>query len=475
MSISSSPATGWPTRQTTPSKPICFAPTGPVAGQVQYCLPPLDRCNYGYLRTLLDQHCLWQLQAPPRSGKTTFLRALAAQLTADGYACQYLNAAAQTTLLADLKHWLTAASPPVLLLDNLDALPPAERHDGLRVLDRHWREQERWPAGLVLASAYDLHGADSPLQADLRQVHLADFSREQIAALYAQHAAANGQRLTEAALDWLWMWTEGQPWLVNALGWTACVELPVGGERPPVLTTLQLEPALHHLWQAGQAPLPRLAERLQEPPLVRVLDALLSGAGEAELKGADVAVARGLGLLRATGPVHIAHPYYRELLPRLLIRDTAHSLLRLPSWYSDDRGRLELARVLGDLRVFWRQHAARWLAACPYRQSGPLLLAQAFLHRMLDEYLTHHYDLGWGRHDLLLRRPYRGGLQQAVLVLTGNGSQRVDLTAALAQTATVMQQQDIDEGHLLLFDRQDPIHAQEWRQGRLVEVWSMAV
>ncbi|MDR1110815.1 MAG: ATP-binding protein, partial [Deltaproteobacteria bacterium] len=46
---------------------------------------------------------------------------------------------------------------------------------------------------------------------------LADFSKDEIRILYGQHSEATGQVFDDSALERAWDWSEGQPWLVNAL------------------------------------------------------------------------------------------------------------------------------------------------------------------------------------------------------------------------------------------------------------------
>ena len=46
---------------------------------------------------------------------------------------------------------------------------------------------------------------------------LRNFTRDEVAALYAQHTAETGQVFLPEAVDRAFLLTQGQPWLVNAL------------------------------------------------------------------------------------------------------------------------------------------------------------------------------------------------------------------------------------------------------------------
>ncbi len=55
-----------------------FNTEGPVDCARHYCLPPLARLDMADVRMLIDQQKYFAIHAPPRSGKTTYLLALAA-------------------------------------------------------------------------------------------------------------------------------------------------------------------------------------------------------------------------------------------------------------------------------------------------------------------------------------------------------------------------------------------------------------
>jgi len=48
---------------------------------------------------------------------------------------------------------------------------------------------------------------------------MGDFSESDVTVLYQQHSDETGQPFTPQALARIWHWTQGQPWLVNAIGY----------------------------------------------------------------------------------------------------------------------------------------------------------------------------------------------------------------------------------------------------------------
>ncbi|MDR1937395.1 MAG: AAA-like domain-containing protein, partial [Tannerellaceae bacterium] len=59
-------------------------------------------------------------------------------------------------------------------------------------------------------------GSASPFNIVKKSLTLHNFTREEIAGLYAQHTVETGQVFEDSAIDLVWEQTQGQPWLVNA-------------------------------------------------------------------------------------------------------------------------------------------------------------------------------------------------------------------------------------------------------------------
>lgn len=64
-----------------------------------------------------------------------------------------------------------------------------------------------------------------------------------------------------------------------------------------------------------------------------------------------------------------------------------------------------------DFQDFFRQNADSWIERFDYKESGPQLLLQAFLQRVVngDGYIDREYGLGRGRTDLLITKPLTDG------------------------------------------------------------------
>ena len=98
------------------------------------------------------------------------------------------------------------------------------------------RDMVPFPASIALVGMLDVRdykaqirpdgeslGQISPFNIIAEDLMLRNFTEDEVAALYAQHTEATGQKFEAAALAKVWEFTRGQPWLVNAIA-RECVE-----------------------------------------------------------------------------------------------------------------------------------------------------------------------------------------------------------------------------------------------------------
>jgi hypothetical protein len=310
--------------------------------------------------------------------------------------------------------------------------------------------------------------------------------------------------------------TQGQPWLVNALGYETCFKMQQGRERTRPITSEMIYEAKENLILRRETHLDQLADKLKEERVRRVVAPILQGT---ELGGRasdnDLQYVIDLGLVRRTaaGP-QIANAIYREIVPRELttiIQADFESLIE-PVWYVRADGRLDLAKLLTAFQQFFREHSESWVERFDYREAGPQLLLQAFLQRVVNRggRVEREYGLGRKRTDLLVIWPVGGSEsanQRMSEWLAANGNRpsaigrppsaisyqravielkvlhkSLDATLAegLAQTWEYADRCRADEAHLVIFDR-TPGKAWEekvWRrveshQGMGITVWGM--
>lgn len=524
-----------------------FNTAGPVDPGKHYCLPPLDRLALDEVLPLIEQEKYFVLHAPRQTGKTSCLLALMAHLNGSGhYRCVYCNveggqaarenvAAAMQAILSELvsraelylqDDWLRglwktvlvesgpyaalneiltrwavhSAQPLVLLIDEIDALIGDTLISVLRQLRSGYdKRPAAFPQSIILCGVrdvrdYRIHSSTeqavitggSAFNIKAKSLRLGDFNQEEMAALYGQHTIETGQVFQPEALDCLWNLSQGQPWLVNALGYETCFEMKAGRDRSQPITAALVEEAKENLILRRQTHLDQLADKLREDRVKRVIEPLLAGDDLAEsFRPDDVGYLVDLGLIKQEfgQPIRIANPIYQEVIPRELGWDIQSGMSQQTAWYVNSTGRLELSKLLTAFQAFFREHSEHWVERFQYREAGPQLLLQAFLQRIVNGggRIEREYGLGRMRTDLLILWNHAGGVQKAVIELKLlHKSLAKTLEIGLEQTLAYLDRCGAEEGHLVVFDRtpgkpwDDKLfQLQETVRGREIQVWGM--
>ena len=529
-----------------------FNTAGPIIPTKHYCVPALARIDVDHLLRLIGQWKYFVLHAPRQTGKTSTLLALQDAINEDGeLRCVYVNvevgqsaredvAGAMRAILAalalaadderlretslaalstagphmalreTLARWAESEPRPlVLMIDEIDSLVGDTLLAVLRQLRAGYAERPaRFPQSVILCGVRDVRdyrirssteqaivAGGSAFNVRAESVRLGDFSQRDIESLLAQHADETGQSFTPEAKLQLWVLTEGQPWLVNALAYEACFADEAGLDRSRSITAEAIQDAREQLIRRRETHLDQLADKLQEARVRRVVEPLLTGDGMPErIPPDDLDYVRDLGLVACDDPVRIANPIYREVIPRDLTWTTQAFLTHEPAWYVDDRGSLLTDKMLAAFQEFFREHSEHWVERFEYKEAGPQLLLQAFLQRIVNSggRIEREYGLGRMRTDLLIVWPV-GGPDSRTLAQEPGRTQKVVVECkvlhkgrdktwreGLRQTRAYMDRCGTAEGHLVIFDRtkgrswQDKLYRQEDTEGGApVTVWGM--
>ena len=536
-----------------------FNTAGPVVPDLHYCVPPLERLDAGELLMLIRQRKYFVLHAPRQTGKTSALLALRDELNAgDEFRCVYVNveggqsaredvgaglrailsalargaretlddlfvaeiwlgildsAGPHDALRETLARWAESeAKPLVLMIDEIDALIGDTLLAVLRQLRSGYPERPgRFPQSVILCGVRDVRdyhirtsagnaivAGGSAFNVRAESLRLGDFSSREVESLLDQHTRETGQAFTGEARTAIGELTRGQPWLVNALAYEACFKNRAGRDRDRAITDDAIHDARELLILRRETHLDQLADKLQEERVRRVVEPLLSGAEAADsIAPDDLQYVRDLGLVTRSGPVAIANPIYREVIPRDLTYTTQEmSIHHDPAWYTGDDGALRVGDLLAAFQAFFREHSEHWVERFQYKEAGPQLLLQAFLQRIVNGggRIEREYGLGRMRTDLLLLWPLRGAHAQAPAPAgEGRATQRVvieckvlhrgldrTLREGLAQTRAYMDRSGAAEGHLVVFDRTEGrtwdekiFRRNEAEGGVPVTVWGM--
>lgn len=115
----------------------------------------------------------------------------------------------------------------------------------------------------------------SPFNVAVESLRIGDFTAGEVAALYQQHTAETGQQFTPEAVERAFGYSQGQPWLVNALAREVTQKMRI--EPPEPVTADHIDTAKERLVLAQATHLDSLAARLREPRVRRVIEPLIAG------------------------------------------------------------------------------------------------------------------------------------------------------------------------------------------------------
>ena len=281
----------------------------------------------------------------------------------------------------------------------------------------------------------------------------------------------------------MWEQTRGQPWLVNALAKEMCFEHEAVRLRQPPIAEHEVYEAREALIPAARDPPRPVGGQAARAQGAAVIEPLLSG-GDAKYSDRDREYVRDLGLVAPDPPLRIANRVYAEVVPRELTWVLEDQMPQQTAWYVEPDGSLNLDKLLAAFQQFFRENSEHWVERAEYREAGPQLVLQAFLHRVVNGAgrIEREYALGSRRVDLLIIWPSRTGSPGRFVVecklLRGGRAQTVE--KGLEQTAAYMDLCGAGAGHLVIFDvrpgkswgdrvfREDRVG-----EGRRIVVWGM--
>lgn len=532
--------------------PRFFNTAGPIKPDLHYNVDPLVRIDLLEIEMLIRQEKYFILHAPRQTGKTSCLLALRDYLNAQGiYWAVYANVEAgqayrddvdkvnrsvvssianetaivlgtelpirimaevvqnepSTALMLPYLRRLSAAldRPLVLFIDEIDALVGDSLISILRqIRSGYTNRPAHFPQTVILCGVRDVRdyrivtsnkdiiAGGSAFNIKSESLRLGNFSREEIFELYTQHTAATGQVFDEACFPLIWTATEGQPWLVNALGYEVTMGMRENRDRSIRIIPEMIYLAQEHIIYRRDTHIDILIDKLREDRVRRVIGPILSGGEERDeemMADDDIQYTVDMGLVVRDKPLRISNAIYKEIIPRELTWSRQQTLVQQAAWYINPDNSIDMEKLLLDFQTFFRQNADSWIERFDYKESGPQLLLQAFLQRVVNGggYIDREYGLGRGRTDLLITKPlsdgYGGPMQRIVLELKiKRGDLDKIIETGLKQTVGYMDKCGgvINEGHFILFNRDKGVsweekiwHRTEHYAGKDIMVWGM--
>lgn len=303
-------------------------------------------------------------------------------------------------------------------------------------------------------------GSASPFNIVTEALTLREFTRDEIAALYGQHTADTDQRFAESAIDRVFYWTQGQPWLVNAIAREA-VEKICRNDTSIEVTADMVDQAAHAIILRRDTHIDSLLERLKEPRVRGVVEPVILGDEiTAEYLSDDLAFCIDLGLLKQEkGLLKPANPLYAEVIGRILSYGAQQTMLgseigRDAPCYIDEDGRFDMRRMLEEFQQFWRENSEIWCERFDYREAAPHLILMGFLQRVLNGggRVVREMAAGSGRLDLCVEYDNR---RYPLELKVRHGDKTVP--DGLRQLSRYLETLGEAEGWLIVFDRRPEI------------------
>ncbi|MFM2248401.1 MAG: hypothetical protein RL071_4476 [Pseudomonadota bacterium] len=499
-----------------------FNTTGPCDPARHFMLAPGARLPD--LQPFITRQQYFVLHAPRQTGKTTAMRAFAAELRAQGLAACWVTIEASQgvedpaeaeplwlralhragaalpadqrppdprafdaeptgdRLAAYLRAWAGALSVPlVLLIDEADVVVGPALISFLRQLRDGFMDRAvgAFPTSVALVGMRDLRdyltqakgghapNPGSPFNIKAASITLRNFSPAEVEQLLHQHTEETGQPFAPDATAELARVTDGQPFLVNALA-DLCVTTLVPDRAQPV-TRAQVAEARERLILARTTHLDSLAQRLREPRVAQIVQAVVLGDDPMAIPydTDDTQYVLDLGLLRR-GPdgLEAANPIYREVLVRQLSLSLQSAIPR-PTWpWATPEGRLDMPALLEAFRQWWRENADIAVRPIPeYPEAVPHLALCGFLQRVINGGGRVHREFAAGRGamDLLVEfGPDRFAIE--LKRLRSRDRLEVVVARGVAQLGRYLDTVGLDHGWLVVFDvRPDqPWEARLW-------------
>jgi len=483
--------------------PRRFNTAGPCVPGVHYMLPPERRLSEA--RGMIEEGLFFVLHAPRQTGKTTLLNGLARALNEEGrftalvISVEFLrhakgvsdaNLAIAGFLFEESERFLpeaerapapsssnpafavhhllaawAAASPKpiVLLLDEVDSLPDDILLNLLGQLRMGYTARPApFVHSLALVGLRDVRdyrvqlrpesqslGTSSPFNVKSESLTLRNFTRDEVAELYAQHTEETGQVFEEGAVTHAFQQTAGQPWLVSALARQITEKAVTDRARP--ITAADVETAKEVLIERRDTHIDSLVDKLHEARVRRIIQPILTGALlEPDVLNDDLVYVRDLGLVTTDPAIQIANPIYQEIIPRALTYVIQRTIVEEASSYTRPDGSLDMSALLRSFQSFFAEHSESWLGRFDYHEAGPHLVLMAFLQRVVNGggSVQRELAVGSGRVDIHVK--WHG--QRFAVELKIRRGERTE-AQGVEQLARYLDRLRLPEGYLVIFDR----------------------
>ena len=486
-----------------------FNIAGPCHPDEHYMVPVLERNKS--LLPLIEQKQYFVIHAARQSGKTTLLHELVDHFTQEGkyyalycsleqaqvfteakegilqilntlrFAVKYsqlpnkekfarqldVNDTANLIKTAITDYCLALDKPLVIFFDEIDALQDSTLISFLRQLRNGYITRSRipFPHSIALVGMRNIRdykskiredrqtlGSPSPFNIITKALTLRNFSIKEIEGLYRQHTQATGQVFEKAAVESVHDYTDGQPWLVNAIAREIIMEI-LENDFTKKITAAHVDQAVKNILLRRDTHIDSLLERLKEERVRKVMEPVITGEKYAiSFTDDDTQYCLDLGLLKNEDNVlKPANKMYAEVIIRTLSYDLQyHMESQIENRWVKTDGSLDMNGLFKAFQQFWRENSEIWQEKYQYQEAAPHLILQAFLQRVVNSGggVSREYAANKGRMDLCV---HYGKNKYPIEIKLHYGKKTIP--EGLEQLAGYMDTVGENTGWLVVFDR----------------------
>ncbi len=299
-------------------------------------------------------------------------------------------------------------------------------------------------------------GSASPFNIISESLTLENFSADEIESLYDQHTKSTTQKFDKKTIEKIYHWTQGQPWLVNALAREIIVKI-LKNNYALNITPVMVDNAAKTIILRRDTHIDSLLERLKEPRVRKIIEPIILGdeLGINRLDD-DFEYVKDLGLISVSnGNISPSNQIYNEVIIRALTFNAQEALKSEKFNFKSSTTILEnksidMNLLLTEFQQFWRINSEIWEDKFQYKEAAPHLILMAFLQRVLNGggNIIREFGSGKGRVDLCIEY-----FSQKYPIELKLYYRKETITKGLEQLLGYMDRLGEKEGWLVIFDR----------------------
>ncbi|MDR1049839.1 MAG: hypothetical protein LBP95_01930, partial [Deltaproteobacteria bacterium] len=270
--------------------------------------------------------------------------------------------------------------------------------------------------------------------------------------LYEQHTTETGQIFEPEAIDKVMFWTDGQPWLVNALA-SDVIENQMNWDYSNPITGDHIDQAAEKIKLSMNVHIDSLMARLQEPRVKNVMTAVLTGSElDDNVSLEDLQYCLDIGLIKETekDTYSPANRIYADVIVRLLTYKFQRNLSRkLPGRFVSSNGP-NITELLKEFQLFWSENSDTMSDRFAYKECDAQFSLFGYMQKAFNGtvQLVKEFASGTGFVDLCAN--FKNSRFPIELKMKWDSYSK---PASLEQLLDYMDRCQAKEGWLVVFDR----------------------